>query len=321
MRSIASHATATIKAITAATTAATTPTAAALSALVLSLSLSLSLVAERTALAGPPTPTTPETVAILVLSGDETGVPISEIYSAARRALELNTAYVVAPLDVIGIAEREDAIRVCAGRAACFAEKVRANSSGVDVLLTTSVDALDTGLLLGVRLVDVREGKELGATGDEIPAGMSLLGAMERQLATVVPPSVWGNIAQIEIETIPPNVEVIVGARACASPCELTRMIPGTYPVTLRKGGYITWTGELTLERKKTEHLSRTLVEPETSILESPVLWAGVGVVVVATAVTSFFLLRSNSQTVSLCIARDASLCSAQASGLSVAPR
>ncbi|MBK8010893.1 MAG: PEGA domain-containing protein [Deltaproteobacteria bacterium] len=276
-------------------------------------------VPEFSAVAAPPPP--PQTVAILVLSGDETGVPISEIYSAARRALELNTAYVVAPLDVIGIAEREDAIRVCAGRAECFAEKVRSNTSGVDVLLATSVDALDTGLLLGVRLVDVQEGKELGATGDEIAAGMSLLGAMERQLAMVVPASIWGNIAGIEVETTPSNVEVIVGTRTCASPCELSRMIPGTYPVTLRKGGYITWTGEVTLERAKVEHLSQALVEPETSILESPVLWAGVGVVLVATAVTSFFLLRNNSQTVSLCIARDASLCSAQASGLSPMPR
>src|SRR5688572_14572077 len=62
-----------------------------------------------------------QTVAILILSGEEAGIPLSEVYGNARKAIEENTALVVAPLDVLALEEREAAVRECAGKAACFA--------------------------------------------------------------------------------------------------------------------------------------------------------------------------------------------------------
>src|SRR5262249_49975511 len=161
-------------------------------------------------------------IAVLLISGEEIGVAISEIYSNARSVIEANTALNVAPLDVISLDERAAAIRQCAGKGACFAERVKASASAsnVGLLLTVSADRIEDGYLLGFRLVEVETAKDIGAAGDEVPTGMSLLGAMEQQLPGVFPKEVWGQIASVAVDSDPPNAEVTIGSRSCVSPCE-----------------------------------------------------------------------------------------------------
>src|SRR5688572_26209944 len=69
-----------------------------------------------------------KTIAILLISGEEVGFGVSEIYANARRVIEANTALNVAPLDVISLDERAQVIRGCAGKASCFAERVRSTA-------------------------------------------------------------------------------------------------------------------------------------------------------------------------------------------------
>ncbi len=244
-----------------------------------------------------------DTVAVLILSGEESGVPLSEVYGGARRAIELHTALNVAPLDAIGLAVREEAVRECAGKAACFAEKVRGGSA--NLLLTVSVDRIgeDEGLLLGLRLVDVVTEQQIGAAGDEVPAGMSLFGAMEQQLPGVFPRSVWDQIGVLLVKTTPSNAEVTIGGRSCASPCELKRLVPGTYEAVVRKTGYIDWKGPVTVQAQKTVTLERTLDEPEGSIAASPWLWGGIGLAAVGAGIAAFLLLRSDDRLVNVCVA------------------
>jgi hypothetical protein len=256
-----------------------------------------------------PAPPRPGTVAILILSGEEAGLALSNIYSDARKAIEGHTAMNVAPLDAIGLAEREAAIRECAGKADCFARKVRINSGAIDQLLTVSVDRLDQGLLLGFRLVDVKTEQELGATGDEVPVGMSMFGAMEQQLAQVFPTTVWNQIAAVTIQTEPANAEVSIGGRACASPCELKRMIPGTYEVTIKKAGYVPWTGTVTLTPDRAANVNTILAEPAGGITSSPLFWGAIGAAVVGAGVATFFLLRPSDRSIRLCIAPTEDVC------------
>lgn len=253
----------------------------------------------------PTAPPRQETVAILILSGEEAGIPLSEIYASARNAIERHTAINVAPLDAIGLDVREAAVRECAGKASCFARRVRGGSA--NLLLTVSVDRFDTegGLLLGLRLVDIETEQQIGATGDEIPAGMSTRGAMEQQLPGVFPKSVWDQIGVLVVDTTPKNAEVTVAGRACASPCELKRLVPGTYEVSVRKAGYVDWKGPVTVTAGQTATVNRELEEPEGSIVSSPWLWGGIGVAAIGAGIAAFFLLRSNDQLVNVCIAPD----------------
>ncbi len=255
------------------------------------------------------TPPAPGTVAILILSGEEAGLALSDIYADARKAIEGHTALNVAPLDAIGLAEREAAIRECAGKADCFARKVRINSGTIDQLLTVSVDRLDQGLLLGFRLVDVKTEQELGATGDEVPVGMSMFGAMEQQLGQVFPTTIWNQIASVTITTEPPNAEVSLGGRACASPCELKRMIPGTYEVLIKKAGYVPWNGTVTLTPDRPAVVDTVLAEPAGGITSSPLFWGAIGAAVVGAGIATFFLLRPDDRTINLCIAPTEAAC------------
>ncbi len=257
-------------------------------------------------------PTGTKTVSVLILSGEEAGLALSEVYAAARRAMERHTPHDVAPLDAIGLADRETAIRECAGRPACFVEKVRGISQS-DLLLTVSVDRLDDGLLLGLRLVDVKSRNEIGATGDEIPAGMSLNGAMEDKLAGVFPASVWDQIGSVEVETEPSNAVVTIGGRSCAGACNLQRLAPGRYQVSARKDGFETWSGEVTVNAEQTARLVATLQEPGGGgVLSSPWFWGIVAAAVAGAAVTSAVVVTRSSGPDVVCIAQTREICENQ---------
>jgi hypothetical protein len=249
------------------------------------------------------------TVAILIISGEAMGVPLSEIYSNARRVIESNTALTVAPLDVISREERTDAIQKCAGNGACFAGKFRTIATNVGLLLTVSADRLEEGFLLGFRLVDVETEKEIGTAGDEIPVGMSMIGAMENQLPSVFPASVWGQIATVSVESDPPGAEVSVGGRSCVSPCELTRMVPGKYDIAIKKAGFAPYQGSVTLAAKDTAKVSQALSVPQSSIASSPIFWGIIGAVVIAGGVLAYIALRPNDRTVNICIADSQAQC------------
>lgn len=249
------------------------------------------------------------TIAILVLSGDKSGFPVSEVYGAARRPLERNTALRVAPLEAIGLAERDDVIRACAGDAACFVRRLRAARDDVDLLLTVSVDRPDEDLLLGLRLIRTRDRTAIAAVGDEVPFGMSLEGAMERRLPDLVPPSVWGQVATVEVLSVPSSAEVSFADRTCITPCRLERMRPGFHEVLLRKSGRLPWRETVSLGRGA-NRVEATLAAPKRSLLENPWFWTAVGVAAVAGGVATWALLDQDDPGRVLCFSADESLCS-----------
>ena len=253
---------------------------------------------------------TNQTVAILILSGEEAGIPLSQLYGDARRVIEDNTPLNVAPLDVIALNQREAAIRDCAGKPECFAKKVRVSAtSHVDWLLTVSIDRLEDSTLIGLRLVDVGSAEEIGAAGDEVPLGMSMIGTMERQLPSVFGETVWGQIATLEVKTSPEGAEVTVAGRSCVSPCVLTRLPPRTYAISLKKTGYDPWEGNVTLAARETVRVEETLSAPPDSIVTSPWLWSGVAIAAVGVGVALFFALRPVDTVVNICLTDNEARC------------
>lgn len=256
----------------------------------------------------PKPPNVPRTVAVLILSGAKSGFPLSEIYAAARRPLERYTALRVAPLETIGLDERDAAIRDCAGDPACFARRVRASQNDVDLLLAVSVDRSEDALLVGLRLIDTFRRAEVGAGADEVPAGMSLEGALEDRLATVVPPSVWGDVGSLSIRSEPEGAEVWVGERTCITPCELGRLLPGSYDIVLRKSGWEPWQKTVAVGRGD-NIVQADLPRPSRALVESPWLWTAVGAVIVAGTVTSVLLLQQPERRAVVCFSSMEDFC------------
>lgn len=247
----------------------------------------------------------PRSVAVVVLASASSGFPLSEVYGAARRPLERHTALQVAPLEAIGIDERDAAMRECAGDAACFVDVLRPGRSGVELLLAVSVDRPGNELLLGLRLIDARQRAQIGATGAEVPDGMTLEGAIEDQLADVVPATVWDQVAAIDVSSVPASAEVSLGGRTCVTPCSFERLAPGPYELLAQRGGGEAVRQDLKLAAGQNPSLELDLRGPDTPVLESPWLWTAVGAGAIAAGVAAFFLLREQPTETVLCIARD----------------
>jgi hypothetical protein len=251
-------------------------------------------------------------VAIFILSGEEVGTPISELYGAARRGIETETALDVAPFEVFPAELRENAIRQCAGDGGCFAERTRQAGVDVDLLLLVSANRIGDGVLLGLRLVDLRitQGKpDIAAIGEQLPEGASLLRAMKDYLGSVFPPNIWGQVANLRVEPDQENAEVLVGPRACVSPCKIERMTPGTYDVVIRKSGYQEWRGSVTLKPRQDEVVTAALIAEEGGVISSPFFWGAVGLGAAAIAVGAILLFRPADGPFTICIAQSEDQC------------
>jgi len=255
--------------------------------------------------ASEPPPLKPRTIAIIILSGDKVGLPLSDVYSSARQVLEQRTALRILPLDVLGMSGRKAAIRACAGNPSCFAQRVRTAVADVDLLLTIALNQINDRLLMALRLVDIPSEQAIGASAEEVPVGMSVAGGMEQQLARVLPSSIWEQVGRLEVTSRPTNAEVAVGAFNCASPCVLRRLVPGTYPVSVRMPDFESWQRTVTIHAKGTAHANAVLIPRDDgeSIVSSPLFWGAVGLVAVGAGVLTFFLAQPKDPQLDVCIA------------------
>lgn len=256
----------------------------------------------------------PKSLAIFVLSGEKVGAQMTDVYAVVRQGIEAETALEVAPLEVFPSTVRENAIRQCAGDPRCFAGKVREAGVQVDWLLLVSADRLGEGVLLGLRLIDLRlaaanQPPELQAIGEQLPEGVSLLRAIKDYLAQVFPRDVWGQVASLKIEVDQPNAEVLVGQKTCVSPCSFARLAPGDYDVTVRKQGFVDFHKGLKLASRQDEVLNVALTEEEGSLMASPFFWGAVGLGAAAATVLTVVLATAGSGKTTICITSNPELC------------
>jgi hypothetical protein len=133
---------------------------------------------------------------------------------------------------------------------------------------------------------------------------------MPDYLAKVFPGDIWGQVATLNVESNAENAEVLVaGLSSCVTPCKLERKYPGKYPVMIKKTGYQPWSGSVDLQAGQTSKVEATLTEEESSLTESPLFWGAVGAGAVAAGVVAFLLLSPDDGPVTICIAREESLC------------
>jgi len=256
----------------------------------------------------------PKSIAVFILSGEKVGAPMTDVYAVVRQGIEAETALEVAPLEVFPSSVRDTAIRQCAGDGACFAGKVRDAGVEVDWLLLVSADRLGEGVLLGLRLIDMRlaaagQTPNLAAVGEQLPEGTSLLRAIKDYQEQVFPRDVWGQVASLKIEVEQPNAEVLVGAKTCVSPCNFARLAPGPYEVTVRKAGYLDFHKTITLASRQDEVVNVALTEAGSDLVASPLFWGAVGLGAAAAAVVTVLLVTSSGGPTIICVTSEPANC------------
>ncbi len=266
------------------------------------LSLATAAAAQSPASPGPP-----RSIAIFVLSGEKVGAQLTDVYAVVRQGIEAETALEVAPLEVFPSSVRDAAIRQCAGDGSCFATKVREAGVAVDWLLLVSADRLGEGVLLGLRLVDLRlaasgQPPNLAAVGEQLPEGTSLLRAIKDYLEQVFPRDVWGEVASLKIEVEQPGAEVVVGPKTCVSPCNFDRLAPGEYDLVVRKQGYLDYRRAVRLESRQDEVLNVSLTEESTDLVSSPLFWGAIGLGAAAAGIVTVLLVTSAGGPTTICI-------------------
>jgi hypothetical protein len=250
------------------------------------------------------------------------GLSVSDAYDAARAAIEANTTLTVLPQDVFSPSAREAVaadFKRCAGNSQCFAGKVaEAGIPNVEktLLLTISAGRLEEGALLGLRLVSMRSKSDVSSpVGEEIAGGVNLTRAIKDYVERVFPTTIWRQIASLNIEVDAEGASVDITnpkgpPRSCVSPsCKLTRLRPDTYEVSVSKVGYKRWTGKTTLQAGDNASVKVALQQEESGFVGSGVFWGIVAAAVVGGAVGGYFLFRQTEGPVTVCIARDPSLC------------
>jgi hypothetical protein len=252
-------------------------------------------------------------LAILVLPAPSLGIPASEVYLACRGAIEEETIFRVAGLDIFSRSLEEEAVRECAGDGVCFARKLSDSGSQADWLLTVAMDRLGEDVAIGLRLINI--GDALSGKGGErivsemIPSSTAPLRGITGMLPKIFDGQGWGQLAGLRVDVEQSGAEILVDEQICVSPCQLEGLSAGTHRVTVQKRGFETWTKTLELTGGRTEKLSISLSSKESENTGSAILmWTGIGLGVAALGLGAWWMTRP-SDTVDICIAADPAQC------------
>ena len=265
--------------------------------------MTLSVAVALVALAATPTP--PPSVAVIVLSGQNTGASPEELRATVVERIEANTR-----LEISSYRPDVDALlqfRACAGDGRCFAQALLAEQVQVELLLTISVDNLGDSRLLGLRLVDVSKGENMAVAGEEVPAGTSVIRAVRDQLSRAFPKDWWSPHGRVEVVSVPAGARVSSGARSCVSPCQL-RLPYGMHTVVVEAPGHEAFRQEVSVMAAVPVQVTAEL-EASGSLISSPWLWGGVVAAAVIAGSVSAVLLTKGNDPQGVCIARTLDAC------------
>src|SRR5205823_3455990 len=131
--------------------------------------------------------------------------------------------------------ERDASMRACAGNPSCFAASVREHAPNVDLILLASVRRIQGGFIVGLRLIDVGSGMDLGIGGGRLEQGASIAGALESEIPKLFPRAEFGPLPSLAIESDPSGADASIEGKRCRSPCTLSELSPGAHKVEVLK--------------------------------------------------------------------------------------
>jgi PEGA domain-containing protein len=247
---------------------------------------------------------------LLIFVVRDEGTPLfANFQDKARAAVEAHMHILVVDryeaLDKGG-AEFQKRITECKGEPACL----RRHLGAVDAKYVFVITARKVGeaRFVGSRLIDLAQEKVLGEAVDELPADKSFLDVLPQRIQASVPPELWDPFGVLSISVNPPGAEITVNGRIVGMSSSTTLrylLLPGDYKIEASKQGHLPATSIARIDRFKESPIALTLQESAKEESSSWLIWAGLGALAVAGAVTAFAVVRASSGS------KDPTFCSA----------
>ncbi len=175
-------------------------------------------------------------------------------------------------------------------------------------VLMTIVNAELSPPLIASRLVEVASGKIIAERAAPMPAEGRVADAVLQQLLDVLVAGRFDVGGRLVVRPVPPDAKVSVTPSPMA-PFAGELLAPGAYEALIEHDGYAARTESVVLRLGATTTLDVAL-EAEGSIVSSPWLWLGLGVLVVGAAATgAAFALSGGDQVVDFCHAGSPDSC------------
>ena len=252
-------------------------------------------------------PSSSAAMAIVVLTSESANLLRSEVYEVGQRVLKKHTSLeVLAAITEVS----EAALRRCAGRAACFVQQLDLQGDELKFLLTLSVDQPDDSLVLGLRLINIRTSRQIGAAAQEVPAGMSLDKALEESLARVIPPAYWDQIGSLHVRASVTGAQVLLQEKRCRAPCGFEQLLPGRYEVKVESNDYKPWSQVVHITPGQHLSMEAHLKTASSSVFKRPWFWLVVAGVAAAGAAGGWLIASGSGGTQEVCFARGSDDCS-----------
>ncbi len=233
----------------------------------------------------------PRRLAVLpVLLGPKDTLSEAEVFAAVTDAARLRPVRVMTLDDYFFNDGQELADRAlaCGQDTRCIARQLTPFRSelGVVVIVNRELDPP----LLGLILVDTAEGDAVGEQHQEVARPDLLMEALRTRFSALLDAAQMPRAGELFVKTEPPGAQIMVagGIQPERGSPNLWTLPPGRYAVKAEATGYSSAGQEVLIQAGQRNTVELRL-DPEKSILSSPWLWVGVGLVaagaVAATAV------------------------------------
>jgi hypothetical protein len=237
----------------------------------------------------------------IVLEGTKGSANISSIFNDVSASTERRLGLRMISYEEMFAAAEEglgDRVRDCGSDTSCIASRLRPFNARLGLVVV--IDFGSKPPLISLQLLDTDDGKMLQTFFGELSAENTISDSIRKTTGDLLEKAGYGLAAHVLVEVEPPNAHVVLGSGIDpdqGTPNRFT-VAPGHYDVSAVLDGWKSASSAVTVGSGGEERVKLTLIK-NTSLLESPWLWIGVGLAIAGG--TTAAILATHKTTRCLC--------------------
>jgi hypothetical protein len=241
------------------------------------------ILAALVSIAGAPTTTTRLAVLPIVIEGPRGSASLSSIFNDVASVTERRLGLRIISYEEMFAAAEEglrDKVRECGSSTSCISSRLRVVNARL--ALVVLVDFKSKTPLISLQLLDTDSSTLVQDYVGELKTPATLSQEIRSRASELLEKAGYRLAAQVTVDVDPPSARVTFGQGIEPDQGTHNRftVAPGHYEVSASQDGWSTSSSAVTVDSGGEAHLKLALVK-ESSIIQSPWLWIGVGLAVV----------------------------------------